>query len=198
MKLQGKDTGKYAGFIGWTDSGAAPIDLEAGSRMLTVHYKDAGKDVYANYKTIAGLNANWEDYAPAEPTTQQLEDSIKELDERIKTVEEITERLLREDNEQILGKVKQYEPGMPPREEFERMKEQLREWIEKEPKTEHIEVNFIINEEANDGRKGIQFIDADSSRLFDIIFWDWPRIGLKNGAVYTPDELLITGEAGKE
>ena len=198
MKLQGKDTGKYAGFIGWTDSANAPIDLEAGTRMLTVHYKDAGKDVYANYKTLAEFNADWEDYTPDEPTIQKLENSIKEMDERLKTVERITERLLREDNEQILSKVKQYEPGMPQSVIFERMKQDLRDWIEKEPKTEHIEVNFIVNEKANDGRKGVQFIDADEPDLFDVIIWDWPRIGLVDGAVYTPAELLITGEAGKE
>lgn len=87
---------------------------------------------------------------------------------------------------------------LPPREKFKRMKQELRDWIEKEPKTEHIQVDFIVNEKANDGRKGIQFIDADESDLFDITIWDWPRIGLVDGAVYTPEELLITGEAGEE
>ena len=94
-------------------------------------------------ESIAELNEGWEDYMePDEPDPsllivkiQQLENSIKalderlkvqakkidiscdvinerhsslkELDERLKTVEEITERLLREDNEQILGNVKQ-------------------------------------------------------------------------------------------
>lgn len=98
----------------------------------------------------------------------------------------------------VTSKAKPYKPGIPQRERFERMSQKLRDWIEKEPKTEHIEVNFIVNEKANDGRKGIQFIDAGNSSLFDIIIWDWPRIGLVDGAVYTPDELLTTGEAGKE
>lgn len=127
-----------------------------------------------------------------------LRDGINELHERLKTTEEITERLLREDNDRIIGKVKPYEPELPPREKFKRMKQELRDWIEKEPKTEHIQVNFIVNEKANDGRKGIQFIDADESDLFDITIWDWPRIGLVDGAVYAPEELLITGEAGEE
>lgn len=131
---------------------------------------------------------------------QKLENSIKALDERLKTVEEITERLLREDNEQILGKVKKYEPGRVRRVIFERMKQDLRDWIEKEPKVEAIEIHFVINEKANDDRTGIQFVDAYDNRRTnsDILIWDWPWIGLTDGAIYTPDELLITGEAGKE
>lgn len=205
MKLQGKDSGKYAGFIGWIDMDHAPLDPKTGIRLLTVQYKDAGVNCYKDYETIAKFSEDWEDYVDDMNDTntkiQELEDRIKELDHRLKTTEEITERLLREDNERILGKVKRYEPGIPPSEKFERMKEQLRKWIEKKPKIEHIEVNFIVNEKANDGRLGIQFLDADDNREledFDIIVWDWPRVGLKDGAIYTPDELLITGEAGKE
>lgn len=127
---------------------------------------------------------------------------IDKIEERLKTTEEITERLLREDNEQILGgKVKQYEPAMPQSEKFERMKKQLRDWIDKKPKIEHIEVNFVEDEKANNFRLGVQFLDADDNRDiedFDIIIWDWPRVGLVDGEIYTPDELLITGEAGKE
>lgn len=139
MKLQGKKTGAFADFIGWTDSAAAPIDLEAGSRMLTVHYKDAGKDVYADYKTLAGLNADWEDYIPDEPTTQQLEDSIKELDERLKTVEKLLK---------ISG------------------------------------VGFCL-------------IHNQDKPCKDCIRKIIEQIKKKNGEDYTPDELLITGEAGK-
>jgi len=207
MKLQGKKTGKYAGFIGWMDLDHAPIDPKTG-RLLTVQYKDAGVNCYKDYETIAEFDEDWEDYTPEPDPSylivkiQKLENSVKELDDRLKTVEEITERLLGEDNKRILGKVKRYNPGIPPREKFERMKEQLREWIEKEPKIEHIEVNFILNDKANDGRLGIQFMDYDENRTsdqgYDIIIWDWPRVGLVDGAVYTPDELLITGEAGKE
>lgn len=87
---------------------------------------------------------------------------------------------------------------LPPREWFNRMKQDLRNWIEKEPKTKHIKVNFVIEEKENEARQGVQFIDADSSSLFDIIIWDWPRIGLVDGAEYTAEELLITGEAGEE
>ena len=207
MKLQGKKTGAFAGFIGWIEPEHAPIDPRTGIRLLTVQYKDAGVNCYKDYETIAGFSADWEDYTPdPDPSyliakIQKLENSVKELDERLKTVEEITERLLREDNERILGKAKRYKPEIPPREKLKRMKEQLRGWIEKKPKIEHIEVNFVVNEKANDGRLGIQFLDADDNRDledFDIIIWDWPRIGLKDGATYTPDELLITGEAGKE
>lgn len=209
MKLQGKDSGKYAGIIGWIDMDHAPLDPKTGIRLLTVQYKDAGVNCYKDYETIAEFSADWEDYEePDEPDPsyliakiQKLENSVKELDERLKTTEEITERLLREDNERIIGKVKRYEPGIPPSEKFERMKEQLRKWIEKKPKIEHIEVNFVEDEKANDYRLGVQFLDADDNREledFDIIVWDWPRVGLKDGAIYTPDELLITGEAGKE
>lgn len=208
MKLQGKKTGAFAGFIGWTSpSNPTVIDLPSGEPMLTVRYKDAGTNCYKDYKTIAGFSADWEDYTPEPDPSyliakiQKLENSVKALDERLKTVEENTERPHREDNEKILGKVKRYKPEIPPCEKLERMKEQLRGWIEKKPKIEHIEVNFVVDEKANDGRLGIQFLDADDNRDiedFDIIIWDWPRVGLVDGEIYTPDELLITGEAGKE
>jgi len=114
MKLQGKKTGKYAGFIGWIETDHAKADI----KLLTVRYKDAGVNCYKDYETIAEFDEDWEDYTPEPDPSflivkiQKLENSVKALDERLKTVEEITERLLREDNERILGKVKRYEPGM--------------------------------------------------------------------------------------
>lgn len=233
MKLQGKKTGAFAGFIGWIEPEHAPIDPKTGIRLLSVQYKDAGVNCYKDYETIADFSKDWEDYEEpeeAEPQKAILEEAIAKLwreirrtdvvlidlknrveelendsvkiEERLETTEESTERLLREDNERILGgKVKRYEPGIPPSEKIERMKEQLRKWIEKKPKIEHIEVNFVEDEKANGYRLGVQFLDADDNREledFDIIVWDWPRVGLEDGAIYTPDELLITGEAGKE
>lgn len=123
-----------------------------------------------------------------------LRDGINELHERLKTVEEITERLLREDNEQILGHVKKYEPGMPQRVIFERMKQDLRDWIEKNA-VDKIRTYFHAEP---DGRSGVRFTDKTNAGENHLIIIGWPTIGLVDGATYTPDELLITGEAGKE
>ena len=201
MKLQGKDSGEYAGIIGWIDPDHSPIDPRTGVKLLTVQYKDAGVNCYKDYETIAEFNADWEDYTP-EPgpsyliaKIQQLENSVKELDERLKTAEEITERLLREDNEQILGgKVKRYEPGMPQSVVFERMKQDLRDWIEKN-EIGKIRV-FHYSDPA--GRRGVLFKDKTNKGENTLVLIGWPTIGLRDGGTYTPDELLITGEAGKE
>jgi hypothetical protein len=147
--------------------------------------------------SLAELNEEWEDYTEsAEPEPgylvakiQKLENSVKALDERLKAIEEKHGAQAPDNNVGTCVAL----------DEFERMKEQLRDWVEQAPKTKHIEVNFIVNEKANDGRQGVQFIDFDEKpSLFAITFWDWPRIGLVDGAVYTPEELLNTGEAGKE
>lgn len=226
MKLQGKMTGALAGFVGYIDDTPA-IDTQTGSFMLTIKYKDAGVTRYKDYKTIAEFNADWEDYTeqdpPAEPEPgylvakiQKLENSVKTLDERLKTAEEITERLLREDNDRIIGKVKPYEPSfcfehnqdkpckvcaekdrkLPPHEEFKRMKQELRDWIEKEPRADKIKAWFVENEET--GEKGVEFEAMNRGLGATLDLYNWPRIGLKNGAEYTAEELLITGEAGEE
>lgn len=192
MKLQGKKTGAFAGFIGWIEPEHAPIDPKTGIRLLSVQYKDAGVNCYKDYETIADFSADWEDYDPEPDPSyliakiQKLEASIKELDHRLKTVEEIAEL-----------RSKKHEPEIPPREKFERMKQDLRDWIEKN-KIDKIKTWFYTD---RGGRLGIQFRDADGDcAILDnaIMIWGWPRIGLVNGGTYTPDELLITGEAGKE
>ena len=185
MKLRNKKTGEI---------------LETGDHAATVWKKNGYADHYS-YNSLAELNADWEDYTP-EPdpsylivVIQKLENSVKELDERLKTVEEITERLLREDNERILGgKAKRYEPGMPQRVIFEQMKQDLRDWIEKN-KIDKIRV-FHYSDPA--GRRGVLFKDKTNKGENTLVLIGWPTIGLKDGGTYTPDELLITGEAGKE
>ena len=62
MKLQGKNTGTFANFVGYIDQTTPTIDLPTGNTMLTVRYKDAGVNCYKDYKTIADFNADWEDY----------------------------------------------------------------------------------------------------------------------------------------
>ena len=196
MKLQGNKTGKYAGFIGWIETDRAKAD----TNLMVVRYKDSGVNRYKRYETIAEFNADWEDYTPEPDPSyliakiQKLENSVKELDERIKTVEEITERLLGEDNERIIGKVKRYEPGMPQSVIFERMKQDLRDWIEK---NEVDQIQIFLHTEP-DGRRGVKFADKTNAGDNRLVLIGWPTIGLVDGAVYTPDELLITGEAGKE
>lgn len=150
---------------------------------------------------LVKLNEEWEDYTPEPDPSyliakiQKLENSVKELDERLKTVEESTERLLREDNEQILGgMVKRYEPGMPQSVIFERMKQDLRDWIEKND-VGQIKTYFYTDLV---GRRGVMFTDKTHAGDNHLVIIGWPTIGLKDGATYTPDELLITGEAGKE
>lgn len=222
MKLQGKKTGAFADFIGYVTQASPTIDLSTGEIMLTVRYTDAGNPCYKDYKTIAEFNADWEDYTPDEPEPgylvakiQKLENSVKTLDgrlkeqakkmdtlrdgineirERLKTTEEITERLLGEDNDRIIGKVKSYEPGLPPREAFKRMKEQLREWIEKNNMRS---IRIDIRTEP-DGRRSVQFTDRTNAGDNRLIIIGWPTIGLVDGAIYKPEELLITGEAGEE
>lgn len=219
MKLQGKKTGTVADFIGYIDQATPTIDMLTGKTMLTVRYMDAGVNCYKDYKTIAEFNADWEDYTEPEPEKTELieeieeaakradaragralekivelKSNIEEMSERIKTVEEITERLLREDNEQILGEVKQYRLELPPRVAFERMKQDLRDWIEKN-KIDKIKTWLYTD---RGGRRGVMFGDKTNAGDNTIIIIGWPTVGLVDGEVYTPDELLITGEAGKE
>ena len=126
-----------------------------------------------------------------------LRDGINELHERLKTTEEITERLLREDNDRIIGKVKPYEPGepkLPPREEFKRMKQHLRNWIEKNEIVK-IETRYYSDEL---GRRGVSFVDKTNAGDNRLTIIGWPTIGLADGAVYRPEAILITGEAGEE
>lgn len=95
MKLQGKKSGKYAGFIGWFEQ------HDNGWDDIIVIHSDSGSYKRDKYKTIAEFNKDWEDYEEpqeAEPDPgytvaiiQKLENSIKALDERLKTVEEIME-----------------------------------------------------------------------------------------------------------
>lgn len=66
MKLQGKKTGAFAGFIGYISQESPTIDLPSGIVMLTVRYRDAGAICFKDYKTIAAFNADWEDYTPDE------------------------------------------------------------------------------------------------------------------------------------
>lgn len=189
MKLQGKKTGAFAGFIGWIEPEHAPIDPKTGIRLLTVQYKDAGVNCYKNYETIADFSADWEDYDPEPDPSyliakiQKLEASIKELDHRLKTVEEIVEL-----------RSKKHEPEIPPREKFERMKQDLRDWIEKN-KVDKIRACYHTEP---DGRRGVMFVDKTHPGDNRLLIIGWPTIGLIDCATYTPDELLITGEAGKE
>lgn len=227
MKLQGKKTGTLADFIGYIDQATPTMDPLTGKTMLTVRYKDEdGINCYTDYKTIAEFNEDWEDYTEPEPEKteliEELEEAAKradaragralekiveltatlkasisridEIEERLKTVEEITERLLREDNEQIIGKVKQYRLELPPRVAFERMKQDLRDWIEK---NEVDKIRTYFHTEP-DGRSGVRFTDKTHPGDNHLIIIGWPTVGLVDGATYTPDELLITGEAGKE
>lgn len=94
MKLQGKKTGAFAGFIGYlSPSNPTVIDLPSGESMLTVRYRYAGAICFKDYKTVAEFNADWEDYASDESTEpdpgytvvkiQKLENSVKELNVNI-------------------------------------------------------------------------------------------------------------------
>lgn len=158
------------------------------------------------FRTLEDLAGEWEDCKPeSDPgyvvaKIQKLENSIKELDERLKTVEEITKRQLGEDNDRIIGSVKRYEPGMPQRVIFERMKQDLREWIEKNDI--RLIQTYIYTEP--DGQRGVEFKDVNAMKKLttrddiSLTIMGWPTVGLVDGATYTSDELLITGEAGKE
>lgn len=194
MKLRNKKTGEIGELLG--------TERAAGLIIIDIDFRDGNPRAF-DYTSINQLNEDWEDCAETdEPDPsflivkiQQLENSVKALDERLKTVEEITERLLREDNEQILGgKVKRYEPGMPQSVVFERMKQDLRDWIEKN-EIGKIRV-FHYSDPA--GRRGVLFKDKTNKGENTLVLIGWPTIGLRDGGTYTPDELLITGEAGKE
>lgn len=222
MKLRNKKTGEIGDLLG-TERSCPYITID-------IDFHDGNPRAF-DYTSLTELNEDWEDYEdPDEPDPsylivkiQQLENSVKalderlkvqakkidiscdvinerhsslkELDERLKTVEEITERLLREDNEQILGgKVKRYEPGMPQSVVFERMKQDLRDWIEKN-EIDKIKTWFYTD---RGGRRGVMFTDKTNAGDNTLIIIGWPIVGLKDGGTYTPDELLITGEAGKE
>lgn len=94
------------------------------------------------------------------------------------------------EEEQNAGEVKRYEPGMPQRVVFERMKQDLRGWIEK---NKIDRVGTSIHTEP-DGRRSVQFIDETNAGDNRLTIIGWPTIGLSEGAIYTPDELLITEE----
>lgn len=199
MKLQGKKTGAFAGFIGWIEPEHAPIDPKTGIRLLTVQYKDAGINCYKDYETIAAFSADWEDYTPdPDPSylivkIQKLENSVKELDERLKTVEEIVElRSRKQGADHRQGQTFGLE--IPPREKFKRMKQDLRDWIEKN-KVDKIRACYHTEP---DGRRGVMFVDKTHPGDNRLLIIGWPTIGLIDCATYTPDELLITGKAGKE
>lgn len=85
---------------------------------------------------------------------------------------------------------------LPPREEFKRMKQELRDWIEKEPRADKITVWFVENIET--GENGVEFEAMNRGLGATLDLYNWPRIGLVDGAEYTAEELLITGEAGEE
>jgi len=221
MKLQGKKTGTVAGFIGYIDQATPVVDPATGKTLLTVRYKDAGVNCYKNYETITEFNADWEDYTPEPDPSflivkiQKLENSIKALDERLKTAEEKmldlgikmadaeddiaqlkeepTECPHREDNEQILGRAGEYD-GLPIHSIFERMKQDLRDWVEKN-KIDKIRA-FHYSDPA--GRRGVLFEDKTNKGRNTLVLIGWPAIGLKDGGIYTPDELLTTGEAGRK
>lgn len=173
----------------WLDEGQEPNNHWL-NEVMAYHYK--------TIERFPNILTDWfEEIVEPDPSylivkIQKLENSIKELDERLKTVEEITERLLGEDNEQNSGTASDRE--LPPREKFENTKRILRNWIEKN------EINCIqtfIHTEP-DGRRGVRFFDRTNKGNNSLTFIGWPTIGLKDGATYTPEELLLTGEAGKE
>lgn len=181
----------------WLDEGQEPNNHWL-NEVMAYHYK--------TIERFPNILTDWfEEIVEPDPSylivkIQKLENSIKELDERLKTVEEITERLLGEDNDRIIGSIKRYEPGMPQRVIFERMKQDLREWIEKND-TRSIQT-YIYTEP--DGQRGVEFKDVNAMKKLNtrddisLTIMGWPTIGLKDGATYTPEELLLTGEAGKE
>lgn len=83
---------------------------------------------------------------------------------------------------------------MPQREIFKRMKQHLRNWIEKN-NVHTIQTCFHTEP---DGRKGVQFIDKTNAGDNRLTIIGWPTVGLVDGWTYTPEELLITGGAGEE
>lgn len=209
MKLRNKKTGEIGDLMGTLTS--------CPHVGIGIDFHDGNPKAFY-YNSLAELNADWEDYTEPEPEKTELLDeleesakradaradrafeiivelksNIKELGERLKTVEEITERLLREDNEQIIGNVKQYD-GMPRHTVFDRMKQDLRDWIEKN-EVETIKTYFHTEP---DGRRGVRFVDKTHAGDNALIIIGWPTFGLVDGDTFTPDELLITGEAGKE
>ena len=83
---------------------------------------------------------------------------------------------------------------LPPREEFKRMKQDLRDWIEKNG------VGLIRTEFYTDsyGSRGVRFIDMTNAGHNHLIIIGWPTVGLADGVNYRPEAILITGEAGEE
>lgn len=82
---------------------------------------------------------------------------------------------------------------LPLREAFNRMKQDLRNWIEKN-NVRTIQTCFHTEP---DGRKGVQFIDKTNAGDDHLVIIGWPTVGLVDGWTYTPEELLITGGAGE-
>ena len=77
---------------------------------------------------------------------------------------------------------------------FKRMKQDLNEWIEKDNvRSIRIDIHW-----EPDGRRGVKFTDMTNAGHKRLIIIGWPTIGLVDGAIYKPEELLITGEAGEE
>lgn len=116
------------------------------------------------------------------------------IQDGVRIGEEYTIEELRGEDGQSTGEAKQYDTRLPQRERFERMKQQLRYWTERN-KIDQIQT-YVHTEP--DGRRGVQFIDKANAGDNRLTIIGWPTIGLVDGATYTPDELLITGEAGKE
>ena len=82
---------------------------------------------------------------------------------------------------------------LPPREAFNRMKQHLRNWIEKN----NVRTIQTCFDTEPDGKKGVRFIDTNNRGDDHLVIIDWPRIGLIDGAEYTAEELLETGGAGE-
>lgn len=64
MKLRNKKTGE----IGRLYFDHQLIDPKTGTYAIVIQHRDKlGYEAFANYFTLAELNAEWEDYEPAEP-----------------------------------------------------------------------------------------------------------------------------------
>lgn len=191
MKFQGKKSGKYAGFIGWFEQ------IDNGWDDITVVHSDSGSYKRDKYKTIAEFNKDWEDYEEPKETDPEKPLQEEELADLWRELKK-TDLLLDSLNMRVRALEKDSgttsDRTIPPHEKFERMKQDLRDWIDRnEP--EKIRIYFS---EGEDGRPGVLFEDRTHLEHTPLVIMDWPRIGLKDGGAYTPDELLITGEAGKE
>lgn len=97
------------------------------------------------------------------------------------------------EDERNAGVIKRYGPGMPQRVIFERMKQDLGEWIEK---NDIRSIQTYVHTEP-DGRRGVQFVDKTNAGHNRLTIIGWPTIGLVDGASYTPEELLTTREEAK-